>query len=52
MQSFIPDLSGENGWNATVAESASVRWWWVFAAERKVHVATLTLLRLIQQWVL
>jgi len=35
------DLSSEELMEATVAESAMVRWWCVFAVGRKVHVSTL-----------
>ena len=37
------DLSDEDGWEATMVESASVRWRWVFVVEWKVPVGTLAL---------
>jgi len=40
------DLSSEDGWEATVAESALVQYWrWVFVVERKTPASTLALQR-------
>jgi len=41
----LNDMSGEDGWEATVAKSALVRWWWVFVVERKVSAGMLALQR-------
>jgi len=38
-------LSGEDGCEATVAESAPVWWRWIFKVERNVHADTLALQR-------